>query len=103
MDCTGRTTVASVSHTGSLEWSLWLFGLCSCCDPGQWIQLSYDDQASNLAPSHCPRQAVDWAYDLDLQRNVSTNPCNARATDVMTAVYGFSSVVVQALDRLNKE
>ena len=63
MDCTGRTTVASVSHDPSLEWPwapLWLFGLSSCCDPGQWIQLSYDDQASILAPSHCPaKQSIE--------------------------------------------
>ncbi|EUC32869.1 hypothetical protein COCCADRAFT_26683 [Bipolaris zeicola 26-R-13] len=35
--------------------------------------------------------------------NVSTNPCNVRATDVMTAVYGFSSVMSKVLDRLNKD
>ncbi|EMD91370.1 hypothetical protein COCC4DRAFT_20677 [Bipolaris maydis ATCC 48331] len=50
-----------------------------------------------------PRQAVDWAYDYDSQWNVSTNPCNVRATDVMTAVYGFSSVMSKVLGRLNKD
>ncbi|EMD61747.1 hypothetical protein COCSADRAFT_29058 [Bipolaris sorokiniana ND90Pr] len=35
--------------------------------------------------------------------NVSTNPCNVRATDVMTAVYGFSSVMSKVLGRLNKD
>ncbi|EUC41925.1 hypothetical protein COCMIDRAFT_29374 [Bipolaris oryzae ATCC 44560] len=50
-----------------------------------------------------PRQAVDWAYDYDSQCNVSTNPCNVRTTDVMTAVYGFSSVMSKVLGRLNKD
>lgn len=29
-------------------------GFCCCCDPAQWIELSYDDQTAILAQQQCP-------------------------------------------------
>ncbi|KAF5851529.1 hypothetical protein GGP41_004328 [Bipolaris sorokiniana] len=59
-----------------------------------------------MTPSSClvsVAVAIQHTYDYDSQWNVSTNPCNVRATDVMTAVYGFSSVMSKVLGRLNKD
>jgi hypothetical protein len=35
-------------------------GFSWCCDPGQWIQLSYDDQTAILARLQCPaKQSIE--------------------------------------------